>query len=90
VTSDDSGAIAEFFAPQMHQLKKFENLQSLDQDGLLARALSSSYLPLPGQSRCDEMLDRLREIFRRYNENGRVVQHYVTKVYYGRLSSSSS
>jgi ubiquinone/menaquinone biosynthesis C-methylase UbiE len=86
VTADDSKAITDFFAPAVHKIKKFDNPQTLDLEGVLARALSSSYLPLPGQPRCDEMLDRLREIFRLTSKNGVVVQQYVTKVYYGPLT----
>jgi SAM-dependent methyltransferase len=86
ITAQDSGVLAAFFAPGGYQHKTFANPQSLDLDGLLARALSSSYLPLPGQPRCDPMLDRLREIYRRHAKDGHVVQPYNTQVYYGRLS----
>lgn len=85
ITSQDSKALGDFFAPAGFKLKTFNNPQSLDLDGLIARTLSSSYLPLPGQGRCEEMLDRVREIFRVYSREGRVVQQYTTKVYYGQL-----
>jgi SAM-dependent methyltransferase len=85
MTSQDSETLHAFFAPADYQLKSFDNPQTLDLEGALARALSSSYLPLPGQPRCEEMLDGLREIFRLNGKNGVVVQQYVTKVYYGRL-----
>ena len=86
VTAHDSPALAAFFAPGGYQLKTFVNPQKLDLDGLLARALSSSYLPLPGQPGCDRMLDRVREIFQVHAKDGHVVQQYITKVYYGRLN----
>jgi len=86
ITAQDSRVLADFFAPGGYQHKTFANPQSLDLDGVLARALSSSYLPLPGQPGCDRMLDRLREIYRRHAKDGCVVQQYNTKVYYGRLS----
>ena len=86
ITAQDSRVLAAFFAPGGHQHKTFGNPQTLDLDGLLARALSSSYLPLPGQPRCDQMLDRLREIYRLHAKDGHIVQQYNTQVYYGRLS----
>jgi hypothetical protein len=86
LTAEDSAAMNAFFHPAGAKLRQFDNPQSLDEEGLLARALSSSYLPLPGQDRCEEMLQSLRDIFRRFNQRGRVVQRYTTKVYYGALS----
>lgn len=86
LTARDSNALAEFFAPNQVQLQSFGNPQTLDLDGVIARALSSSYLPLPGEPRCQEMLDRLRQIVERCGQNGKVVQPYTTKVYYARLN----
>ena len=85
MTSADSGVLKEFFAPCGFEIATFDNPQSLDLDGVLARAMSSSYLPSPGKPRCEEMLQRLREVYDRHQIAGRVVQPYDTKVYYGRL-----
>lgn len=85
-TGPDSPAITEFFAPIRYKLETFENPQPLDLDLLIARALSSSYLPLPGEPGCDKMLARLREIFDRFSSNRKVVQPYTTKLYHGRLT----
>jgi SAM-dependent methyltransferase len=85
-TGPDSPAITEFFSPGSFNLETFDNPQPLDLDLLIARALSSSYLPLPGQPGCDKMLARLREIFDRFAANGKVVQPYTTKLYHGRLT----
>jgi len=86
ITTEDSRALGDFFGPAGFELRKFDNPQPLNLDGVLARALSSSYLPLPGQPRCEEMLDQLREIFRVHAQNEQVIQRYTAKVYYGRLS----
>jgi SAM-dependent methyltransferase len=86
LTAPDSDALPAFFAPGDCHVKTFPNSQSLDLDGLFARAFSSSHLPLPGQPGADRMVDRLKEIFRVHAENERVMQQYITKVYYGRLS----
>jgi SAM-dependent methyltransferase len=86
IDATDSTAMVEFFAPARHRVATFPNPQFLDLDGLIARALSSSYLPLPGQPRCQEMLDRLGEIFSAHSPNGKVRQNYETRMFYGRLS----
>ncbi len=86
LTGADPAVLTEFFSPGSFKLQTFENPQPLDLDLLIARALSSSYLPLPGQPGCDKMLVRLREIFDRFSSNGKVVQPYTTKLYHGRLT----
>jgi hypothetical protein len=86
IDATDSTAMVEFFAPMRHQVATFPNPQFLDLDGLIARAHSSSYLPLPGQPRCQEMVDRLGEIFSAHSHNGKVCQNYETRVFYGQLS----
>ena len=83
--SRDSQAIRAFFAPGDCEIKTFANSQSLDLNGLIDRAFSSSNLPLPGNEGADKMVERLREIFQQYSRNGVVVQPYDTQVYYGRL-----
>jgi SAM-dependent methyltransferase len=86
LTAPDSDALPAFFAPAKCQVKTIANSQSLDLDGLFARAFSSSHLPLPGGPGADQMVERLREIFRVHAKDGYVMQQYITKVYYGRLS----
>jgi SAM-dependent methyltransferase len=86
ITGADTGALDEFFAPLGWKLVTFENPQALDLEGVIARALSSSYLPLPGQLGCEEMVKRLGEVFERCQKDGRVWMHYDTKAYYGRVS----
>jgi SAM-dependent methyltransferase len=86
VTATDSDAMKKFFEPAAHAVETFANPQFLDLDGVIARALSSSYLPLPGQPRCEEMISRLREEFSKYSVGGKVRQDYDTKAFYGRLA----
>jgi SAM-dependent methyltransferase len=86
LTNTDPTELKAFFAPSQMHTREFDNPQTLDGEGILARALSSSYLPLPGQVGCDEMLARLREIVARCGKEGKVVQPYTAKVYYGRLA----
>jgi SAM-dependent methyltransferase len=85
VTATDSDTMARFFAPAQYEVAAFANPQILDLEGLLDRALSSSYLPLPGQPRCQQMLDRLGEVFSAHSKGGKVSQDYETRVFYGHL-----
>jgi len=86
VTATDSNAMTAFYSPGQYGTASFPNPQTLDLQGLIARALSSSYLPLPGQPRCQRMLDRLGEIFSAHAQSGKVHQDYETKIFYGQLN----
>src|SRR5260370_41984844 len=61
------------------------NLQVLDWDGLAGRLRSSSYIPQEGHANFAPMMDGLRELFRRYQENGRVGVEYATHLDAGGL-----
>ncbi len=66
--------------------KKFDSSQALDFAGLAGRLLSSSYVPLAGEPRYNQMLDELRNIFDSNQESGLVHLEYDTEVYCGQLS----
>jgi SAM-dependent methyltransferase len=85
ITARESDAMAEFFQPAGYAVASFDNPQFLDLDGVIARALSSSYLPLPGQPGCEEMLEALHEAFEDHAGNGKVRLDYDTKAFYGHL-----
>ena len=61
------------------------NVQFLDWDGLAGRLRSGSYVPLEGHANFAPMMDALRELFRRYQENGRARAEFATHLYAGRL-----
>jgi len=61
------------------------NEQVLDFKGLKGRLLSSSYTPLPGDSRYEPMLEELNRIFRKHNEVGFIRIEYDTEMYYGHI-----
>lgn len=87
-TRSDDTALDRFFGRGVRRRAAFPNSQSLDWDGLRGRALSSSYVPMPGQPRHDEMLRELRGIFDRFGRKGRVSIDYETEVHWGRLGAS--
>ena len=73
--------IAEFFT-RGFEPKSFDNRPVFDYEGLKGR---SSYVPAAGQPRCAEMLEALRMVFDKHQQNGRVVVEYDMRVYYGRF-----
>jgi SAM-dependent methyltransferase len=85
MTAQESETLAQFFVPGNFESVSFPNIQHLDLAGVEGRALSSSYLPLPGQKGCDEMLAALREAFDQHQQGGSIQFGYDTKVYFGQL-----
>ena len=65
----------------------FHHEQSLDEEGLLGRAFSASYAPREPQA-AEVFATRLREVFARYQREGRVVLCYETTVYFGKKAGS--
>jgi SAM-dependent methyltransferase len=63
--------------------RAFRNEQVLDEEALLGRAFSASYAPQEAPA-ADLFAARLREVFARYQRNGRVVLRYETSVYVAR------
>ena len=78
--------LGDFFAPGQYAVASFANERSFDLETLVAMASSASYLPLPGDGRYAELVDRLGKAFTRYAEGGLVWQKYDTRAYYGRLT----
>ena len=81
----DADAITAFFAPQPVMLRKFENRQVFDFEGLKGRLLSSSYTPEPGHPNHQRMIDTLRALFDAHQVAGKVSFEYATLMYYGQL-----
>ena len=69
-----------------YKTRIFSNSQILDFEGLAGRLLSSSYVPLPGESGYSSMLDGLRKLFDSYQEGGTVHLEYDTETYYAQLA----
>lgn len=74
-----------FLGPTM-QLETFPNQQHLDFEGLEGRLMSSSYAPEPGSAEHRPMIARLREIFDRHAQDGRITLPYRTLVYFAQAS----
>ena len=81
----DEETIGSFFLPGRFILKAFENRQLFDFQSLKGRLLSSSYSPEEGHPNHEITLQILRQLFDKYNVEGKVAFEYETMVYYGRL-----
>ncbi|MBW3671040.1 MAG: class I SAM-dependent methyltransferase [Acidobacteria bacterium] len=58
----------------------FPHAQILDLDGLIGRAASTSYLPSSGRP-YDDMIQRLKTLFEKWQEEGVVTLRYVSSLY---------
>ena len=79
----DAAAFAEFFGAYTERRFPYED--TLDFDATLGRMLSASYVPAPGQSGYDEIIELLRDAFDRHQCNDVVRWVYETTVYSGRI-----
>ncbi len=79
----DENKIAAFFSPGVFHEEHFDNQQVFDFEGLKGRYDSASYaIPFsdPGYK---DAIEVLIELFEKYEEDGKVVMKYVTKVFCG-------
>jgi SAM-dependent methyltransferase len=81
---DLAGSVKTLFEPFPVHCRRFDNSQHLDFDGLRGRLLSSSYAPLPGEPKHDDMIVGLRALFDRFQQTGAVTIDYETTVYWGK------
>ena len=72
-----------FFRPGPWRRFALPNAQRFDEEGLLARVLSSSYTPPPGDPRHAPMVEEVSRLFRETAERGLVTMEYETTVYVG-------
>jgi SAM-dependent methyltransferase len=76
----------EFFEADGYKLKRFDNHQDFDYEGLKGRVHSASYTPMRGHANYEPMIEGLERIFSEFQENGTVRFEYDTEVYYGHLA----
>jgi ubiquinone/menaquinone biosynthesis C-methylase UbiE len=78
-------ALERFYAPDRMNLIVQDTEQVFDLDGLRGRLLSSSYAPREGPQ-AERMLEALPLLFEQYEQGGRVILRYKTRIYYGHLA----
>jgi SAM-dependent methyltransferase len=81
----DPNIIPQFFGGAYRE-DVMDNLQMFDFEGVRGRLLSSSYIPDVDQPGHALMLAELRDIFDRYQEDGKIAFEYDTRVYSGQLA----
>jgi ubiquinone/menaquinone biosynthesis C-methylase UbiE len=74
-----------FFLAGEYKAVKYPNVQVFDEAGFLGRAFSSSYVPVEGTESGEKFREILKDIFTRYNKNGKVSFHYQTEIYLGKV-----
>jgi SAM-dependent methyltransferase len=80
----DEAVLAEFFAPAVPVSFVLDNRQEFDWEGLVARHLSSSFVPR--EDRTGHMA-ALRALWDRHQRDGRVTFEYDVRVTVGRLGA---
>jgi SAM-dependent methyltransferase len=83
----NSSTMDRFFGRGGFRREVFPNPQPLDREAFEGRALSTSYVPMPGQANHDAVMDELRRIFDEHQRDGRIVLDQETEVFWGHLDS---
>lgn len=78
----DSNRIKEFFNNN-YQYAEFDNPLFYDKEKFISRCLSSSYSLKKGDSRYEEYISELEEVFEQYSENGILNMKNKTVAYFG-------
>lgn len=81
----DAAALSAFFGAGGFAQRQLPHQQRLDWEGFQARLLSTSYVPPADDPRAEPMLAALRALFEAHQQDGAVVLHYTTRVFWGRL-----
>jgi hypothetical protein len=74
-----------FFKNGEYEVVKFPNVQVFDEEGLIGRAYSSSYVPAEDTEAGKQFLPLLQALFEKYNNNRTVMFRYETEVYTGKV-----
>jgi SAM-dependent methyltransferase len=79
-----AGELFRFFdGPFRHA--SFDNVQVFDLTGLKGRLFSSSYMPAEDTAAGEDVAKKLRTLFERHAENGKIEILYDTNIFYGKL-----
>jgi SAM-dependent methyltransferase len=83
----DEKAISAFYAPGTYTLKEFGYNQVFDFERLKGRYDSCSYAIPADDNRYKETVDALHSLFDKYQQKGKVVMEYDTKVFFGKMEA---
>lgn len=82
----DRAVLSDWFSPSEVCEKQASYTQTFDYEGVKGRMLSSSYVPEVGQRNHEEMVAKLKEIFREYSVGDRIQFRYITRMFYAQIS----
>jgi SAM-dependent methyltransferase len=85
----DDAAVTELFGAPNYARRVFDYHQDFDLRGLVGRALSSSYVPGPEHPAREQFVSALEAAFNQHAHDGTVRFEYDTRLFFGRLSSTS-
>ncbi|WOO41711.1 class I SAM-dependent methyltransferase [Rubellicoccus peritrichatus] len=77
--------IREFFSPASLKVSSFPNHQHFDFEGIKGRCLSCSYIPNADSPNHNAMLEDLKHIYDKHQENDIATFEYDTIMYYGKF-----
>ena len=80
----DEKILSDFFQSDFRQ-ETFQNVQTLDFEGLKGRMLSASYMPSETDSLFELMIADLKLLFDKYAENGKIQISYNTNIFFARI-----
>ena len=86
VTGVADEVLGAFFGPGHFRVKCFDNFQELNLEGVKARLLSSSYMPLPDHLSFPDLMREAERAFHNHAIDGAVRIAYDTRAYYGTMS----
>ncbi len=78
--------LAGFFGHERFREARLTNSTRLDWPTLVARVISSSYMPQPGSAKYAPMEAKLRQLFDSAQQDGKVGMDYVTRVFHGEVA----
>ena len=81
----DEAVLATFFGGSSPQPIIFHHEQTFDEEGLIGRLLSCSFVPGPAEPGRETMIEAIHALFARHQENGAVRFIYETRAYSGTL-----
>jgi ubiquinone/menaquinone biosynthesis C-methylase UbiE len=75
----------ERFYPSGYHHAQFRHSKEYELESLECLITSASYMPKPGDPDFQQMIQELRELFKEFQEEGKVAMKYVTDCYHGGL-----
>jgi len=70
-----------FFKDDFCDIKEFNEVQIVDEDGFIGSNLSSSYAPKASDEKYEEFKTELKKVFDKYSKDGKFAMPYIIRCY---------